>query len=100
MFACYWPETYPDRIFKLGLDHRRPLALSCYIWIYCLVWWLIQDAAKVYTYYLLKHFNVFGVNDSAMVRVGSDGSLDSSADYNNLEEGNANGKLRRRKKGE
>ena len=100
VFACYWPETYPDRIFKLGLDHRRPLALSCYIWIYCLVWWLIQDAAKVYTYYLLKHFNVFGVNDSAMVRVGSDGSLDSSADYNNLEEGNANGKLRRRKKGE
>lgn len=27
----------------------------------------LQDAAKVYTYRLLKHFNTFGYNDTGMV---------------------------------
>ena len=67
IFACNWPETYPDRIYKLGLDHRRPYALAVYIWIYCLIWWIMQDAAKVYTWHVLRKYNWFGVNESAMV---------------------------------
>jgi len=83
IFACNWPETYPDRIFKLGLDHRRPYALSVYIWIYCLVWWGIQDAAKVFTYYLMKRYNMFGLNDSLVITKDDD----DEGDRLDLEEG-------------
>jgi H+-transporting ATPase len=103
IFACNWPETYPDRIFKLGLDHRRPYALSVYIWIYCLVWWGVQDAAKVFTYYILKKYNLFGLNDKVtvgplMIESGGSDDDDNSA---LLEEGGPRKKgsmvVRRRK---
>jgi H+-transporting ATPase len=47
----------------MGLALRIPKALSFYVWIYCLLSWFIQDAAKVGTYWLLRRFNVFGIND-------------------------------------
>lgn len=42
LLACYWPESYPDNIFALGLLRREPFNLPLYIWIYCLMWWVIQ----------------------------------------------------------
>jgi H+-transporting ATPase len=88
LFACNWPETYPDRIYTLGLDHRRPYVLSFYIWIYCLVWWFVQDAAKVYTWSLLKRYNAFGINDSAMLP----GVLEKNTFLDEEEEFDENGK--------
>mmetsp|Transcript_10893 Transcript_10893/g.15010 ORF Transcript_10893/g.15010 Transcript_10893/m.15010 type:complete len:108 (-) Transcript_10893:43-366(-) len=41
--------------------------LVVYIWLYCLVWWLIQDIFKVLAYKLLTHLNLFGFNDTGMV---------------------------------
>jgi len=107
IFACNWPETYPDRIFKLGLDHRRPYALSVYIWIYCLAWWGIQDAAKVFTYHVMKKYNLFGLNDRSTV-VPVDDADDADEMTGLLEEGSlgsmgngigwsANKQVRRRK---
>jgi hypothetical protein len=34
-----------------------------YVWIYCLLCWFIQDAAKVGVYAFLKKYNIFGIND-------------------------------------
>jgi hypothetical protein len=33
------------------------------VWVYCLICWLIQDAAKVGTYAYMKKNNTFGIND-------------------------------------
>ena len=54
ILACVWPDSYPDGIYTEGLEHRRPYLLPVYIWIYCIFWWLIQDAAKVFTYFALR----------------------------------------------
>jgi len=67
LVACFWPNSRPDGIPTLGLERSAPYILPVFIWVYCLVWWVIQDAAKVYTYKFLKHFNVFQYNDTGMV---------------------------------
>jgi H+-transporting ATPase len=41
----------------------------CRVWIYCIVWWFIQDACKVVTYWLLRKYNVFHINTSIMVNM-------------------------------
>jgi H+-transporting ATPase len=40
--ACSWPSSSPDGIYSLGLSRREPYPLPLYIWLYCLVWWVIQ----------------------------------------------------------
>jgi len=93
LLACVWPMSRPDGIPTLGLQRRPPHILPLYIWIYCIVWWIVQvspliamnprcakiseltpspprvfqDAAKVLTYRFLKRFNVFGYNDTGVV---------------------------------
>jgi len=71
--ALSWPSSFPDGIETLGLGRREPYALFVWILIYCLVWWFIQDAAKVYAYYLLKKFNVFKVNETGQVKLEKGG---------------------------
>ena len=38
-----------------------------YIWIYCIIWWFIQDFCKVLVFKYLKHKNIFGINDTGAV---------------------------------
>mmetsp|Transcript_29110 Transcript_29110/g.62712 ORF Transcript_29110/g.62712 Transcript_29110/m.62712 type:complete len:954 (+) Transcript_29110:166-3027(+) len=64
ILACVWPPSYPDGIYTLGLARRQPYELPVYIWLYCIGWWFVQDAAKVFTFYLLKKHNYFGYNDT------------------------------------
>lgn len=40
--ACTWPSSSPDGIYSLGLSRRKPYPLPVYIWLYCLVWWIVQ----------------------------------------------------------
>ena len=42
ILAITWPASYPDGIYAVGLGYESPYALPVYIWIYCVVWWLIQ----------------------------------------------------------
>jgi len=65
--ACFWPSSYPDGIYAIGLELRRPYVLPLLIWIYCIVWWFIQDIAKVLAYHFLKTYNIFDINNSGMV---------------------------------
>lgn len=67
ILAATWPASNPDKIYSLGLARRKPEEMVVYIWIYCLVWWLIQDAVKVFTFYMFKKYNVFGINQNGVV---------------------------------
>jgi len=64
LLACVWPRSYPDGIYAMGLGDRQPKALVVYVWLYCLVWWLVQDAAKVALYWYMGRNNLFGINDT------------------------------------
>jgi H+-transporting ATPase len=52
-----------------------------WVWIYCVVWWWIQDVCKVGAYWLMHRFNIFQVNTASLVNVrdqttfGDKGSL-------------------------
>lgn len=42
------------------------MAVFVFVWLYCLVFWVIQDLAKVSAYGLMYHFNFNGINEEAM----------------------------------
>ena len=67
ILAITWPASYPDGIYTLGLAYHTPYELPIYIWLYCIVWWFIQDVAKVLSYKALRHCNLFGINNNGMV---------------------------------
>jgi hypothetical protein len=53
MFALFW-ATLPNLnagSYMASLKDSQGAAFCT--WIYCILWWLIQDAFKVYTYFLL-----------------------------------------------
>lgn len=57
LLACYWDDIFgldglPSEIM-IGL-HSFPALLT--IWVYCILWFFIQDAFKVLTYYILENF--------------------------------------------
>jgi H+-transporting ATPase len=64
IIACTWPASYPDDIYTVGLGRMKPYGLAAYIWIYCIVWWFIQDAAKVLGYYFMEKYDLFHYNDT------------------------------------
>jgi H+-transporting ATPase len=67
ILACAWPQSSPDGIATLGLGLAKPYALAVYIWIYCIVWWFIQDACKVLVARYMAKINLFGVNENGTV---------------------------------
>jgi H+-transporting ATPase len=67
LLACIWPMSRPDGIPTLGLERKSPHILPVFIWVYCIVWWIIQDAAKVFTYRILKKYDIFQYNDTGML---------------------------------
>jgi H+-transporting ATPase len=64
ILACVWPSSYPDDIYALGLGLREPKMLAFLIWIYCILWFFIQDKAKVMCYNSLHKHNIFSINNS------------------------------------
>ena len=64
--ACLWPKSSPDNVETEGLAYNTH-GLAFLVWLYCLVWWLIQDAAKVFTYRWLECNNIFDINNTGVV---------------------------------
>ena len=67
--ACVWPKGELDHVMVEGLaltsgDETYTL-WPLWVWLFCIVFWFVQDALKVLTYYLVLKFDVF------QVRVGS-----------------------------
>jgi H+-transporting ATPase len=67
ILACSWPSSYPDKVYTLGLGRRTPKDFALFIWLYCLTWWVIQDAAKVLLYHYIKKFNFCQYNETGQV---------------------------------
>lgn len=61
ILACSWPDVVIDDTEVIGLSRRYPEAMALYVWLYCIFWWLLQDGAKVFTYYILNKFNLFNI---------------------------------------
>lgn len=40
-----------------------------WVWIYCIVWWVIQDTCKVAVYWVMRRYNIFEINTATMVNV-------------------------------
>lgn len=76
ILACAWPDGNIDDVAVLGLAKHSPKAMALYVWLYCILWWFVQDAAKVWTYHFVEKYNVFGYNDSLMMN--KKGSLSNS----------------------
>lgn len=75
ILACWWPNGHIDGEQVYGLASKNPKDMAFFIWLYCLFWWVIQDAAKVLTYYLMGKYNYFGINDTLMINKGVNGAV-------------------------
>ena len=47
ILACVWPEGLLDGLPVMGLALGDYKLLPLWIWIYCIIWWFIQDILKV-----------------------------------------------------
>lgn len=75
ILACAWPSSYPDGVFTIGLMRDKPYGLAPFIWLYCIVWWLVQDACKIGALRTLERYNIFGINNTGMVVMSESSSV-------------------------
>lgn len=54
---------------ELEVIHYDYSLMPLWIWLYCVVWWFIQDTFKVGAYWLLHRFNLFSINTDKIVNV-------------------------------
>jgi hypothetical protein len=66
ILSITWPNAVTDGVLVIGLGYRNPPWLPVFIWIYCIIWWFIQDFAKVLLFKAMEKWNWFGVNDTGM----------------------------------
>mmetsp|Transcript_34189 Transcript_34189/g.75828 ORF Transcript_34189/g.75828 Transcript_34189/m.75828 type:complete len:1030 (+) Transcript_34189:195-3284(+) len=69
ILACVWPNGNTDKIPTEGLAYEDYTLMPLWIWIYCIVWWFIQDALKVIAYWLMHKFNIFNINSDKVVNM-------------------------------
>ena len=50
-------------MYVTGLADGDNKAMAFWVWLYCIFWWFIQDAAKVACYWYLHKYNIFGINE-------------------------------------
>mmetsp|Transcript_5866 Transcript_5866/g.9658 ORF Transcript_5866/g.9658 Transcript_5866/m.9658 type:complete len:582 (-) Transcript_5866:292-2037(-) len=76
ILACFWPDGQVDQQEVVGLAYNKPHEFAIYVWIYCVFWWLVQDFAKVATYWWMETYNILGINDSLMINKKSAGDAE------------------------
>jgi H+-transporting ATPase len=67
LVSIFWPESTPDDIPTEGL--KKDLGLFAFVWIYCIIWWWIQDLAKVLAYKWMFATNLFDINGTGVVKL-------------------------------
>jgi H+-transporting ATPase len=65
LLSIFWPESEPDGIETDGL--RSDMGVFAFTWLFCLVFWFIQDAGKVLVYKWMYKFNFNGISTSGVV---------------------------------
>lgn len=48
LLSIFWPQSKPDGILTEGL--KSQIGLFFFVWIFCLIFWLVQDVCKVLGY--------------------------------------------------
>jgi len=66
-FAMYWPKSYPDGIQTEGLMQSPPYMLEAFVWTWSLLWWFVEDAAKVLCRYVVHKNNIFDINNTGVM---------------------------------
>ncbi|KAH9589156.1 Cation-transporting P-type ATPase [Trypanosoma melophagium] len=63
MVASFWHESRPDGLLTEGLawgSKRSEKLLPLWVWIYCIIWWFIQDIVKVLAHLFMEWVDLFG----------------------------------------
>jgi H+-transporting ATPase len=81
LLALFWGDIFAglDGAFMAGLRYSKGAVLAT--WLYCVLWWFVQDAAKVATYHLVDLLTPTGLwkaKQAAFVRRFHAPSPDSS----------------------
>jgi len=67
LISMFWPKSTPDGILTTGLCVNPPYELVVYIWIWSLLWWFVEDAAKVACRYVVHKYNIFDINNTGVM---------------------------------
>ncbi|KAK9815431.1 hypothetical protein WJX72_003597 [[Myrmecia] bisecta] len=67
ILACVWPKGHTDDIMVEGLARGDYNLWAIWVWLYCIFWWLVQDACKVLAYWVIFKYNIFGANTAQLV---------------------------------
>jgi H+-transporting ATPase len=65
VLSIVWPDGKTDGIPTKGLSGE--IGVFWFVWIFCLIFWFIQDIAKVLTYKLLYKINFNGISKDGIV---------------------------------
>ena len=88
LVAILWPDSFPDKVHTRGLivKGREPVMIKgaldaqlaaadaytlwpLWVWLYCVVWFFVQDCLKLGAYWLMRKVNLFGINTAKYVNV-------------------------------
>jgi H+-transporting ATPase len=72
LVACIWGTPNGgviDGLYVKGLTLDSYKLWPLWTWIYCIIWWFIQDACKLLAYIVMRKFNLFHINTTQMVNV-------------------------------
>jgi len=97
IIACLWPaeagDFWTDKIKTRGLVLGEYKLWPLWVWIYCIVWWWIQDVCKVAFYWFLHKTNLFEVNTSQLVNVRDKTTFGDKNSLARMSAGMVEGKL-------
>jgi H+-transporting ATPase len=65
VLSIFWPASTPDGILTEGLE--SDMGTFAFVWIYCLLFWFIQDGLKVLVYKWMYATNFNNISLSGVV---------------------------------
>ena len=80
LLSIFWPTSEPDGILTEGL--KSNMGIFGFVWLYCIIFWVLQDLAKVASYKLMFRTNFNGINNTGVIT--NIDPADSTADGKNL----------------
>lgn len=73
MIASFWQKSFLGGVLTRGLaygDGRSNHLWPLWVWIFCVVWWILQDTIKVTAHLIMYRFDVFGYVSKAQCTSG------------------------------
>jgi H+-transporting ATPase len=67
LLSIFWPTSNPDDIPTEGLQGE--MGVFAFVWIYCFVFWLVQDLMKVLVYRFMYKTNALGIKSTGKVHL-------------------------------